>query len=159
VNVREVVVGLAWVAATIAVAASCSSSTRVVLCTPGASVACTGPGGCTGGQVCSSDGAGYGGCLCGSADSGSGSSSGASAATGCAPCWTHWACLENGSTLVYFDGSQNSDGTCALTAENPGISDVTLECVGQTNQTPWTEPLDGTVDFDEPAGTLSCNET
>jgi len=36
-------------------------------CTPGRSVDCTGPLGCSGYQVCTSDGAGYGECLCGDA--------------------------------------------------------------------------------------------
>ena len=35
------------------------------VCSPGASVACTGAGGCTGGQVCIADGSGYGACDCG----------------------------------------------------------------------------------------------
>jgi hypothetical protein len=35
------------------------------VCTPGASVACVGAGGCAGGQACSADGAGYGACVCG----------------------------------------------------------------------------------------------
>ena len=44
------------------------SSTRV--CTPGQSIACVGVGGCSGGQVCASDGSGYGACQCGSGDGG-----------------------------------------------------------------------------------------
>lgn len=35
------------------------------LCTPGASVACVGTGGCAGGQVCNADGTGFGACSCG----------------------------------------------------------------------------------------------
>jgi len=35
-------------------------------CIPGATQACVGPGGCSGGQVCRPDGTGYGGCDCGS---------------------------------------------------------------------------------------------
>lgn len=36
-----------------------------VLCVPGASQACVGPGGCQGGQVCLPDGSGFGACDCG----------------------------------------------------------------------------------------------
>jgi len=36
------------------------------VCTPGLSVACVGPGGCSGGQACKSDGSGYEPCNCGS---------------------------------------------------------------------------------------------
>ena len=34
-------------------------------CTPGQSVACTGPGGCAGGQVCAAEGTSFGPCQCG----------------------------------------------------------------------------------------------
>jgi hypothetical protein len=34
------------------------------LCVPGASVSCTGPGACAGGQVCAVDGMSYGACEC-----------------------------------------------------------------------------------------------
>lgn len=34
-------------------------------CTPGQSVACVGPGGCQGGQVCRADGEGFEACECG----------------------------------------------------------------------------------------------
>lgn len=39
-------------------------------CVPGAAVACVGPGGCAGGQVCDDDGSAYGPCDCGDVDSG-----------------------------------------------------------------------------------------
>lgn len=41
-------------------------SPRLQACVPGATQACVGPGGCTGGQVCSSDGARFESCDCGS---------------------------------------------------------------------------------------------
>jgi hypothetical protein len=54
--------------------AACSSSSQTpsdggsrdvtMLCVPGASVACVGPGGCSGGQVCSADGTSFGTCDC-----------------------------------------------------------------------------------------------
>jgi hypothetical protein len=34
------------------------------LCQPGRSLACTGPGGCSGGQICNADGSGWGSCVC-----------------------------------------------------------------------------------------------
>jgi hypothetical protein len=37
------------------------------VCTPGASAACVGAGGCAGGQVCNADGSGFGACDCGGA--------------------------------------------------------------------------------------------
>src|SRR5262245_61996227 len=42
---------------------ACGGHPRV--CTPGASVACVGTGGCAGGQVCNADGTGFGVCDCG----------------------------------------------------------------------------------------------
>lgn len=38
---------------------------RTLVCDPGRSEACTGPGGCEGGQVCDANGLGYGPCECG----------------------------------------------------------------------------------------------
>jgi hypothetical protein len=51
--------------ALLAASLDCSSTS----CVPGASAACVGVAGCTGGQVCTADGEGYGPCMCG-ADSG-----------------------------------------------------------------------------------------
>jgi hypothetical protein len=49
--------------------ASASDATSV--CTPGQSIACVGPGGCSGGQICNASGSGYLSCDCAtSADSG-----------------------------------------------------------------------------------------
>lgn len=50
---------------TVSVLASCSSSSSGK-CTPGASSACTGSGGCSGGQVCNTDGTSFGVCICAS---------------------------------------------------------------------------------------------
>ncbi len=44
-------------------------------CVPGQSIACVGPSGCKGAQVCTSDAATYGPCACGAVPGGSGSSS------------------------------------------------------------------------------------
>jgi hypothetical protein len=53
-----------------------------MVCTPGASVACVGTGGCAGGQVCKADGSGYGACNCGAASGSASGASGASAGSG-----------------------------------------------------------------------------
>jgi len=47
--------------------AESSAPAKSVLCVPGASQACVGPGGCQGGQVCLADGSGLGACDCGAA--------------------------------------------------------------------------------------------
>ena len=73
-------------------ACSSSSGSASPACIPGASVACVGPGGCSGNQVCKSDGSGFDSCSCASVsdggsdtttatDSASGSDSGSSGDT------------------------------------------------------------------------------
>jgi hypothetical protein len=179
VKVARLVAGLALMAGLVASAASCSSD-HADPCAPGASIACTGPGGCAGGQVCNGDGSGYGSCDCASAgqspesDSGSepetgeadtGSASGSGSGGGgspkqCPVCWKYWACLEDGTEtpLIYFNGAQNSDGSCTLTPTTTDVSTVTLGCSGQTGKTSWSEPMLGTVDFDDIIP-VSCNQT
>jgi len=53
----------------ISLAAACSGSETpppaATACTPGMSIACTGPGGCSGAQACKGDGSGYDSCDCG----------------------------------------------------------------------------------------------
>ena len=44
-----------------------ASAPRPTSCVPGATQACVGPGGCSGGQACRADGAGFGSCDCGGA--------------------------------------------------------------------------------------------
>jgi hypothetical protein len=62
--------------------AACGSSSKSA-CVPGASVACTATTGCTGAQVCKSDGSGYEACICGSpGGSGGGAAAGAGGAAG-----------------------------------------------------------------------------
>lgn len=81
---RYVVEALGGSALAIAVACTVtcggSSSQPNRACTPGASVACVGTGGCAGGQVCDADGSGFGVCACagGVGDAGGGGSSGGS---------------------------------------------------------------------------------
>jgi hypothetical protein len=63
-----------------AVAGGCGGKSdtvnQVASCVPGQSVACVGPTGCQGAQVCGADGLNYGACVCGTADSGAGGSAG-----------------------------------------------------------------------------------
>ena len=61
---RSIVVGL--LTGLLSGACSSSESTTDGVCSPGESIACTGPGGCSGGQACKADGAGYDDCVCGS---------------------------------------------------------------------------------------------
>lgn len=66
------------------VAAGCGggddSAGKPQACVPNASVGCTGPGSCSGYQVCAADGSGYSACDCG--DAGSGGSAGMSGSGG-----------------------------------------------------------------------------
>jgi hypothetical protein len=72
--------GWAILGSLVIVACGSSSSdggTTAGICTPGASVACTGAGGCSGGQVCNQAGTALGDCTCGvGTDSGPPSDSG-----------------------------------------------------------------------------------
>jgi hypothetical protein len=149
-------------------AAGCSSSNQAGKCVPGASVACTGNDGCSGGQVCSSDGASYGSCMCGESPTadGGGSSAESSIATGCPPCWNEWACLDNYESLDYFSGKRNADGSCSLTVASPndGTVDITLKCGGQSDQaSSWANDTDPNgapaIDFIDSALVLHCAQT
>ena len=79
---------IAWLGLVVAVAAAstgCGGSTTATAredagvdarargCVPGQSVACTGVGGCSGGQVCNATGTAFGPCDCGGSESDSGS--------------------------------------------------------------------------------------
>lgn len=66
-----------WLVATVTIAAcgtlqSSTPDAGTTVCTPGATIACVGPAGCSGGQACKQDGTGYGLCDCGVADGGGG---------------------------------------------------------------------------------------
>lgn len=66
-----------WLVATVTIAAcgtlqSSAPDAGTTVCTPGATIACVGPAGCSGGQACKQDGTGYGLCDCGVADGGGG---------------------------------------------------------------------------------------
>src|SRR3984885_281491 len=56
--------------------AACGTGTAQSECTPGQSISCVGPGGCTGGQTCNGDGDGYDDCICGTSESDGGSGDG-----------------------------------------------------------------------------------
>jgi hypothetical protein len=81
-----------------------------MVCIPGASVACVGPGACQGGQVCKADGSGLGPCDCGAGGAAPGGAGGQSAggaggssaagggqagAAGCTPLAADKACASN----------------------------------------------------------------
>lgn len=68
------VIGFTLVQASACSDDSTSTSTGTTVCTAGQSVACVGPGGCSGGQSCNAQGTGYGECLCGANDGGGGAS-------------------------------------------------------------------------------------
>lgn len=117
-------------AATLVLVPACSPATTA--CTPGASVACTGPGGCSGGQVCRSDGSGYEACVCGvdggMADAPSGPplicDSGLGAATAaCAACMSAACCAE--ATACVADPECTS---CLGSGGAPGCS-ATLDAL------------------------------
>ncbi|MFK8003078.1 MAG: hypothetical protein AB8H86_26145 [Polyangiales bacterium] len=57
-------------AVSLTVSFGCGDDSTPSTCTPGASVACVGAGGCAGGQVCNADGTAFGECMCGGADTG-----------------------------------------------------------------------------------------
>ena len=52
-------------------AGSVAVNTQELVCAPGRSVACVGPAGCSGGQVCDASGTKFAACICGT-ESGSG---------------------------------------------------------------------------------------
>lgn len=148
--------------------AGCSSSNEGSKCVPGASVACTGQGGCSGAQVCTSDGASFGSCICGAnpaADGGGSSGHGSgdgSTGTGCPPCWNDWACLDDYESLDYFAGKRNTDGSCALTVQSldHGAINITLTCGGQANWASDEDPNGApAVDFVDGALVLHCDQT
>ncbi|HZU82094.1 MAG TPA: hypothetical protein VE987_04215, partial [Polyangiaceae bacterium] len=66
---------LAFAALTAVLLSRCggsSSSSPASACTPGQSIRCAGPSGCTGYQVCKQDGTGFAPCACGGSGSGFG---------------------------------------------------------------------------------------
>jgi hypothetical protein len=101
-------------------------STLPMVCVPGISVACTGPGGCATNQVCNAGGTGFGACVCAPVDA---------SATACIP-GQSIACVGTGGCTT--NQVCNQDGTgygpCACTADAapppvciPGAS---IGCVG-----------------------------
>lgn len=69
----HIVARLSVVVVSLGLVVGCSAPPTPMVCTPGRSEACIGPGGCAGGQQCNAEGTGFGACDCGSqmpADSG-----------------------------------------------------------------------------------------
>lgn len=101
----------------LALVAACSSTDPPTRCTPGASVACTCPGGGTGAQVCSADGASYGSCVCGTDAGGVDAATAGDAVAVDAPTSTDVAVPD-------VPGCESRDGgawiTCAETTLGPG---------------------------------------
>jgi hypothetical protein len=65
-TVKKSLVSKFVIAAGVVAAACNSGSIPAYDCSPGVTMACTGPGGCSGSQACDDYGTGYGACLCGS---------------------------------------------------------------------------------------------
>lgn len=135
------VVGFAAVAIGCLLACSGSSPIAVGLkeaCVPGLSVACVGPGGCAGGQVCDQSGSGFGSCVCGSVDGGSERSdvgSGASAGSGDSDAGS------GGSDGGGSDGSGGSGCTIGGTfyASGATANDGCEVCRPAESTTAWTD--------------------
>jgi hypothetical protein len=130
------------------------------VCTPGASVACTGPGGCAGGQVCNNDGSALGTCDCGApsgsasgasganADSGSGigsgtsgSASGAGSVSGTATSGSSASGGGSGGETSGGSASGSSSGSASGAAQTgtssggmSGSSGASVTCSGPTSQ-------------------------
>lgn len=97
-----------------------------MVCAPGASVACVGPGACQGGQVCRPDGSGYDPCDCGTGGAGAGGQPGAGSGGGCSPLPAQKACASN-------QCGQAPDGCGGLVA--CPVCDPWLKCEAQPGGT------------------------
>ncbi len=88
-------------------------------CIPGRSVACVGPGGCAGGQVCRADGTGYEACVCGGGSDGGapdgGTASDAGTTVGVGPGGFQ---LDGGGLSGGSNVSTNPDGHLVLGTAN-----------------------------------------
>lgn len=112
---------------------SCNS-VATSTCTPGVSVACTGPNGCSGYQVCKSDGASFEACVCGGTTGpGSTSTSGSSGTSGAST---------TSSSSSSSSGSGGGGGAAPFTpAALPGLS-------------LWLNPDAGVIEDPQHAGVL-----
>lgn len=120
------------------------------VCTPGASVACVGAGGCVGGQRCLADGSGFEACVCGGTDAGTDGGSSDTPPTddtpgdvpttdargACDPI-ANTGCVPGTERCAWFhDGSGGGEarcvpqGTAAVGAACTTPSTGTDECVG-----------------------------
>lgn len=140
----------AFVLLAAASAASCASekSGGERACNPGESVACTGPGGCKGGQVCD-QGRGFGPCLC--SDGGAGASGAAGAGGGSGG--------SSGASGAAGSGSLpprevSCDYYCAVIARN--CKDTDLQYQGEDNCITACLGFPGGTLEDDAGNTLGC---
>lgn len=99
------------------------STGSAMLCTPGQSVGCVGPGGCQGAQACRDDGGGFEACDCGTTTASSTASS-SSSATGGAQC-----IFANGCQKVEGIGCTGTKGEQGFTLEYKNCDTVPPCCV------------------------------
>ncbi len=130
--------------------ASCSSekSGGERACNPGESVACTGPGGCVGGQVCDR-GRGFGPCLCADGGAGAAGASGNAGAGG----------ATGGSSGAGGSGGLpprevSCDYYCAVIASN--CTDTDLQYQGEANCINACLAFPGGTLEDDAGNTLGC---
>jgi hypothetical protein len=127
------VVRLAIVFLLCALASCGSTATAPRACTPGESVACVGPGGCSTNHVCNAQGTGFGACLCGgSADAGLQGADSSSAVEIGAACAYDQDCTSftQGDETAYCNGSlvctrpctSNADCGCAAGTDSSDLA-------------------------------------
>lgn len=113
--------------------AACGDDSAAPVCTPGMSVACTGAGGCAGGQTCNAEGTAYGACDCSGTDAG--------------PAVDAGPVADGGSDAGAEDGGP---GTCDVVA-NTGC--------GAGERCAWAIPAAGTGEARcAPEGTVDAGE-
>lgn len=125
------------------IAASCNS-VETSTCTPGQSIVCGGPDGCSGFQVCRSDGAAYDACMCGS---GSSSSTNTGSATTSA---TTGGGGSGSSTSATSSASQSSSYSSA-TGSGGALPFSPLDLPGLVL---WLDPDQGVVEDPTAPGTM-----
>jgi hypothetical protein len=91
------------------------------LCMPGRSVACTGVGGCAGGQACNADGTAFGVCDCGGSNDagtpadGAASHDGSDASDGSQPPDAGWSPKGLSDLILWVDGQHFGDAGASIT--------------------------------------------
>ncbi|MBK7774205.1 MAG: hypothetical protein IPI43_08690 [Sandaracinaceae bacterium] len=122
--------------------AGCGGDGNEPLCTPGASVACVGTGGCSGGQVCNAEGTGFGACSCGpgldggtdagGSNDGGTDDSGTDAAVGTCSLVDQTGCGVNQRCTWIEDDLGGGEATC----ESDGAIPLLGECVAASSGAP-----------------------